>query len=84
MHTAGGLDPDLANGCGRSYGFVHRVFTEAGTAMRSRGGSNGRSRSVCAREGTRRHRGLGLVRICLQFVSRPSTQEATHARCPGS
>jgi len=43
----------LAHGCGRSYGFVHRVLTEAGTAMRSRGGSNARRRTECAREGER-------------------------------
>jgi hypothetical protein len=30
----------LAHGCGRSYGFVHRVLTEAGTTMRTRGGPN--------------------------------------------
>lgn len=32
----------LADGCGRSYGFVHRLLTEAGTAMRTRGGANSR------------------------------------------
>jgi hypothetical protein len=32
----------LAEGCGRSYGFVHRVLTEAGTTMRTRGGPNAR------------------------------------------
>jgi hypothetical protein len=42
----------LAHGCGRSYGFVHRVLTEAGTAMRTCGGSNA-SRRTCAREGER-------------------------------
>jgi hypothetical protein len=36
----------LAQGCGRSYGFVHRLLTEAGTTMRSRGGSNSRSRTA--------------------------------------
>ncbi|MFJ8785751.1 helix-turn-helix domain-containing protein [Streptomyces sp. NPDC102476] len=40
----------LAHGCGRSYGFVHRILTEAGTAMRTRGGSNARRRTS-AREG---------------------------------
>ncbi|WP_436848009.1 helix-turn-helix domain-containing protein [Streptomyces coeruleorubidus] len=35
----------LARGCGRSYGFVHRLLTEAGTAMRSRGGPGTRSRT---------------------------------------
>lgn len=28
----------LAEGTGRSYGFVHRILTEAGVAMRTRGG----------------------------------------------
>lgn len=42
----------LAHGCGRSYGFVHCVLTEAGTAMRTRGGSNA-GRRASAREGER-------------------------------
>lgn len=42
----------LAHGCGRSYGFVHRMLTEAGTAMRTRGGSNACHRTS-AREGER-------------------------------
>jgi hypothetical protein len=29
----------LAEGLGRSYGFVHRILTEAGTTLRSPGGS---------------------------------------------
>ncbi|GAB3484127.1 helix-turn-helix domain-containing protein [Amycolatopsis cihanbeyliensis] len=29
----------LADSCGRSYGFVHRLLTEARTTLRSRGGS---------------------------------------------
>jgi Helix-turn-helix domain len=33
----------LAEGCGRSYGFVHRLLTEAGTTMRTRGGPNTRA-----------------------------------------
>lgn len=28
----------LAEGCGRSSGFVHRLLTEAGVVMRARGG----------------------------------------------
>ncbi|QIZ00506.2 helix-turn-helix domain-containing protein [Streptomyces sp. S1D4-11] len=28
----------LAEGTGRSYGFVHRILTEAGTVLRGRGG----------------------------------------------
>jgi transposase len=30
---------DLAEETGRSYGFVHRMLTESGTPMRSRGGA---------------------------------------------
>lgn len=33
----------LAEGCGRSYGFVHRLLTEVGTTMRTRGGPNTRA-----------------------------------------
>lgn len=36
----------LAQGCNRSYGFVHRLLTEAGTTMRSRGGPNTPSRTA--------------------------------------
>ncbi|MFE0356446.1 helix-turn-helix domain-containing protein [Streptomyces nigra] len=36
----------LAQGCNRSYGFVHRLLAEAGTTMRSRGGPGGRSRTA--------------------------------------
>jgi hypothetical protein len=32
----------LAEGTGRSYGFVHRILTEAGAALRSRGGDTRR------------------------------------------
>jgi hypothetical protein len=35
----GGFDP---YGCGQSYGFVHRLLTEAGTTMRTRGGPDTR------------------------------------------
>lgn len=28
----------LAEGCGRSYGFVHRLLTDAGITLRARGG----------------------------------------------
>jgi hypothetical protein len=33
----------FTQGCGRSYGFVHRLLTEAGTTLRSRGGPNRRA-----------------------------------------
>lgn len=36
----------LADGCGRSYGFVHRLLTEAGTTLRTRGGPNTRHRTA--------------------------------------
>jgi hypothetical protein len=36
----------LAHGCGRSYGFVHRLLTEADTTMRTRGGPNSTSRTA--------------------------------------
>lgn len=36
----------LAHGCNRSYGFVHRLLTEAGTTMRTRGGPNSSSRTA--------------------------------------
>ncbi|MGH3803488.1 MAG: helix-turn-helix domain-containing protein [Pseudonocardiaceae bacterium] len=29
----------LAEGTGRSYGFVHRILTESGVALRGRGGA---------------------------------------------
>ncbi|MBK3643696.1 helix-turn-helix domain-containing protein [Streptomyces sp. MBT33] len=29
----------LAEGTGRSYGFIHRILTEAGTTLRGRGGT---------------------------------------------
>ncbi len=32
----------LAEGTGRSYGFVHRVLTENGVTLRGRGGANNR------------------------------------------
>jgi len=35
---------DLAYQTGRSYGFVHRVLEESGTAMRGRGGDTRRGR----------------------------------------
>ncbi|MFF4205761.1 helix-turn-helix domain-containing protein [Streptomyces sp. NPDC001668] len=36
----------LAQGCGRSYGFVHRLLTEAGTTLRTRGGPNSQDRQA--------------------------------------
>lgn len=36
----------IAEGCGRSYGFTHRLLTEASTALRTRGGSNNQSRTA--------------------------------------
>jgi Helix-turn-helix domain len=35
----------LAESSGRSYGFVHRILTESGTALRGRGGATRRKKS---------------------------------------
>jgi hypothetical protein len=44
-YAAGESIRALAEATGRSYGFVHRVLTEAGTTLRGRGGSTrGRKR----------------------------------------
>jgi hypothetical protein len=36
----------LAEGTGRSYGFVHRILTEAGATLRGRGGATRSQRAV--------------------------------------
>jgi len=41
-YTDGESIRSLAVSTGRSYGFVHRVLTEAGTALRGRGGATRR------------------------------------------
>lgn len=41
-YTDGESIRSLAESTGRSYGFVHRVLTEAGTALRGRGGATRR------------------------------------------
>ncbi|HET7899781.1 MAG TPA: helix-turn-helix domain-containing protein [Candidatus Nanopelagicales bacterium] len=38
-YTAGASIRDLAEQTGRSYGFVHRVLSESGVALRGRGGA---------------------------------------------
>lgn len=38
-YEAGETVRALAQSCGRSYGFVHRLLTEGGTTMRTRGGA---------------------------------------------
>jgi len=38
-YDAGESIRDLAVSTGRSYGFVHRILTETGVALRSRGGA---------------------------------------------
>jgi predicted transcriptional regulator len=38
-YTAGASIRDLASETGRSYGFVHRMLSEAGVALRGRGGA---------------------------------------------
>ena len=38
-YTGGASIRDLASETGRSYGFVHRMLSEAGVALRGRGGA---------------------------------------------
>ena len=38
-YEAGASIRSLADSTGRSYGFIHRVLTEAGVALRGRGGA---------------------------------------------
>lgn len=38
-YLAGGSIRELAEQTGRSYGFVHKVLTESGVTLRSRGGA---------------------------------------------
>lgn len=38
-YTAGASIRELAADTGRSYGFIHRVLTEAGVQLRGRGGA---------------------------------------------
>jgi hypothetical protein len=38
-YAAGASIRDLAESTGRSYGFVHRILTDAGTPLRGRGGA---------------------------------------------
>jgi len=39
QYTGGKSIRDLANDTGRSYGFVHRMLSEAGVTLRGRGGA---------------------------------------------
>jgi hypothetical protein len=39
LTASGRVIRTLAEGLGRSYGFVHRLLTEAGTALRRPGGA---------------------------------------------
>ena len=41
-YEAGASIRGLAEETGRSYGFVHRILTESGTALRGRGGATRR------------------------------------------
>ena len=41
-YDAGESIRSLAEGSGRSYGFVHRILSESGTALRGRGGATRR------------------------------------------
>jgi hypothetical protein len=38
-YDAGESIRSLANATGRSYGFIHRILTETGVALRGRGGA---------------------------------------------
>ncbi|MGZ4616500.1 MAG: helix-turn-helix domain-containing protein, partial [Actinomycetes bacterium] len=38
-YTSGASIRDLASETGRSYGFVHRMLSESGVALRGRGGA---------------------------------------------
>lgn len=38
-YTAGASIRELAESTGRSYGFIHRVLSESGVTLRSRGGA---------------------------------------------
>lgn len=38
-YTAGSSIRELAQSTGRSYGFIHRVLSESGVALRGRGGA---------------------------------------------
>ena len=48
-YDAGESIRSLASSTGRSYGFIHRILTETGVALRGRGGATGR-RSVVSRK----------------------------------
>jgi transposase-like protein len=39
LYTGGQSIRSIATECGRSYGFVHRVLSEAGVELRGRGGA---------------------------------------------
>lgn len=45
-YTKGRSVRELADAHGRSYGFVHRVLTESGVELRSRGGSRRKAQSA--------------------------------------
>jgi hypothetical protein len=43
-YDAGESIRSLATATGRSYGFIHRILTETGVALRGRGGATGAKR----------------------------------------
>ena len=51
QYQGGASIRELSESTGRSYGFVHRILSESGTAMRSRGGAT-RGKAVEARTRT--------------------------------
>jgi hypothetical protein len=48
-YAAGESIRTLAHTSGRSYGFVHRILTEAGVTLRRRGGDNHRRKPTTTR-----------------------------------
>ncbi|MFD8732353.1 helix-turn-helix domain-containing protein [Streptomyces sp. NPDC059611] len=53
-YTAGTSVRTLEHSCGRSYGFVHRLLTEAGITLRTRGGRGAARRAKPSRVGPKR------------------------------
>lgn len=48
QYAAGKSIREIAEASGRSYGFVHRILSEAGTSLRGRGGATRRKSEAVA------------------------------------
>ena len=48
-YDAGESIRSLAHATGRSYGFIHRILTETGVALRGRGGATRKASGVASR-----------------------------------